>query len=118
MNEKTYTLIGTGIMSATLGVFLNELMPNTKVVHSSLCNLIYTPKLEDGHIDLRKALKTSESFEVSTKFWIYFKKIGNLNLKQAFIVNIDHITFIWGNKNVELLRKTRKYTTDFLKLEE
>ena len=69
-------LIGGGIMSATLGVFLKELNPNCSIEiyerlsavalessnawnnagtgHSGLCELNYTPEKEDGTIDREK----------------------------------------------------------------
>lgn len=127
MNEKTYTLIGAGIMSATLAIFLKELIPNGKIIiyerlnrigaessdawnnagtgHSGFCELNYTPELEDGSIDLRKALKTSESFEISKQFWAHLKKVGHLDSRQAFINDIDHMSFVWGEKNVAFLKK-------------
>ncbi len=77
--EVDVTLIGTGIMSATLGILLKELHPNLKVViverlgqigaessdawnnagtgHSAFCELNYTPQKEDNSIDITKALK-------------------------------------------------------------
>ena len=83
-------LIGAGIMSATLGVFLKELDPTLKIEiyerldkvaaessdawnnagtgHSALCELNYTPENPDGSIDISKALKIVESFEVSKQF--------------------------------------------------
>src|SRR5918911_970507 len=84
-------LIGAGIMSATLGVLLKELQPNLTIQiferldvaaaessdawnnagtgHSAFCELNYTPELEDGSIDISKAVKIAESFEVSKEFW-------------------------------------------------
>jgi len=72
-------LIGAGIMSATLGVLLKELNPafsievlerldsvalessdawnNAGTGHSAFCELNYTPELEDGSIDIHKAIQ-------------------------------------------------------------
>ena len=90
------TLIGAGIMSATLGILLKKLMPeatigiyerldkvgaessdawnNAGTGHSSFCELNYTPEKENGQIDLTKALKIANSFEVSKQFWSYLNE--------------------------------------------
>jgi malate dehydrogenase (quinone) len=88
--ETEIVLIGAGIMSATLGLLLKELQPNLKIEiferldiaaaessdawnnagtgHAAFCELNYTPELEDGSIETKKAVKISESFEVSRQF--------------------------------------------------
>lgn len=126
--ESNFVLIGAGIMSATLAVLLKELIPNAKIEiyerldkvgaessdawnnagtgHSAFCELNYTPELEDGSIDLKKALKISESFEVSKQLWAYMKENNSLNPKTAFINDIDHMSFVWGKENKAFL-KTR-----------
>ncbi|MDA9774642.1 malate:quinone oxidoreductase, partial [Saprospiraceae bacterium] len=92
--NKNIVLIGAGIMSATLGVFLKKLMPDSTINiyerldkvgtessaawnnagtgHSAFCELNYTP-LKDGKVDLTKALRISEQFEISKQFWSYLK---------------------------------------------
>src|SRR6476619_3757727 len=94
-------LIGAGIMSATLGVMLKELEPgltieifermdvaaaessdawnNAGTGHSAFCELNYTPERKDGSIDISKAVKIAESFEVSKQFWSYLVEKGLLN---------------------------------------
>src|SRR5579872_2740404 len=86
-------LIGAGIMSATLGVFLKELQSQLKIEiferldriagessdawnnagtgHSALCELNYSPQMPDGSVDVSKAEKIVEMFEVSKQFWSY-----------------------------------------------
>src|SRR5215510_1449616 len=86
-------LIGAGIMSATLGMLLKQLNPgysieiferldnaaaessdawnNAGTGHSAFCELNYTPEKADGSIDISKAVKIAESFEVSKQFWAY-----------------------------------------------
>ena len=71
-------LIGAGIMSATLGVLLKQLLPdcqlsiferldkvgaessdawnNAGTGHSAFCELNYTPLQENGDVDISKAL--------------------------------------------------------------
>ncbi len=125
--EVDVTLIGAGIMSATLGILLKELQPNLKIViverlsqiaaessdawnnagtgHSAFCELNYTPQKEDNTIDITKALKIASSFQASKQFWAYLveqKKISNPNI---FINSIPHISFVWGADNVWYLRK-------------
>ena len=120
-------LIGAGIMSATLGTFLKELEPgltveiferldrvagessdawnNAGTGHSALCELNYTPQNPDGSIDISKALKIIESFEVSKQFWSYLLGHGYMGSPQDFIHGIPHMSFVWGSENVQYLRK-------------
>ncbi|WP_211217539.1 malate:quinone oxidoreductase [Segetibacter koreensis] len=120
-------LIGAGIMSATLGVLLKQLDPNLTIVifetldvaaaessdawnnagtgHSAFCELNYTPELEDGTIEIKKAVKIAESFEVSKEFWTYLIQQNFITLPPSFIRPIPHMSFVWGEKNVEFLRK-------------
>src|ERR1044071_6675832 len=92
-NNPGVVLIGAGIMSATLGMLLKELDPGLKIEiferldvaaaessdawnnagtgHSAFCELNYTPQREDGSIDISKAIKIAESFEISKQFWAY-----------------------------------------------
>lgn len=120
-------LIGAGIMSATLGMFLKELMPGLKIDiyerldvaaaessdawnnagtgHSAFCELNYTPQLPDGNIDTSKAVKIAESFEASKQFWSYLVERNLLTNPKDFIRSIPHISFVWGIENVEFLRK-------------
>src|SRR6187397_2603400 len=84
-------LIGAGIMSATLGVLLKELEPGISIAiferldevaaessdawnnagtgHSAFCELNYTPEKKDGSVDISKAIKIAESFEISKQLW-------------------------------------------------
>jgi malate dehydrogenase (quinone) len=120
-------LIGAGIMSATLGVFLKELQPdltieiferldkvaaessdawnNAGTGHSALCELNYTPEQPDGTIDISKAIKIAESFEISRQFWAYLTEIGLLKEPRSFINSTPHMSFVWGDKNVAYLKK-------------
>lgn len=121
-------LIGAGIMSATLGTFLKLLHPdltieiyerldtiagessdawnNAGTGHSAFCELNYTPEREDGTIDISKAIKIAEQFEVSKQFWSYL--VANKLIKadpKSFINSIPHMSFVWGEENVTYLRK-------------
>jgi malate dehydrogenase (quinone) len=120
-------LIGGGIMSATLGSLLNRLEPSWKIVilerlgdlaqessnpwnnagtgHSALCELNYTPEKADGSIDIANAVKVNEQFQVSRQFWSALVEQGVLPEPQQFINTVPHMTFVWGERNVEYLRK-------------
>lgn len=120
-------LIGAGIMSATLGVMLKELDPNTTIQiferlddaaaessdawnnagtgHSAFCELNYTPELKDGSVETVKAVKIAESFEESKQFWSFLIEQNFLSDPPSFIKSIPHMSFVWGEKNVEYLRK-------------
>ncbi|MGY8829848.1 MAG: malate:quinone oxidoreductase, partial [Pseudomonadales bacterium] len=120
-------LIGGGIMSASLGTYLNELEPgwsidiyerldrvadessnawnNAGTGHSAFCELNYTPELADGSIDISKAVAINESFEISKQFWAYQVERKVLNNPPSFINNVPHMSFVWGDDNVEFLKK-------------
>jgi len=120
-------LIGAGIMSATLGMLLKELDPditidifermdvaaaessdawnNAGTGHSAFCELNYTPELQDGTIQTAKAVKIAESFEISKQFWSYLVENNRVRLPESWIQRIPHMSFVWGKKNVNYLRK-------------
>ena len=120
-------LIGGGIMSASLGTWLQALQPDWKQVmvekldkvalessngwnnagtgHSANMELNYTPQRADGSIDVTKALEINEQFMISRQFWSAQVKRGVLNNPHAFINSTPHMSFVWGDKNVEYLGK-------------
>ncbi len=132
--ESDIVLIGAGIMSATLGLLLKELNPkctihiferldraatessdawnNAGTGHSAFCELNYTPQLADHSIDISKALKISESYEVSRQFWSYLIQKNLLKNPKTFIRKVPHMSFVWGNENIEFLHNR------YLKLKE
>ena len=139
-------------MSATLGLILKELQPdltidiyerldkaaaessdawnNAGTGHSAFCELNYTPEGKNGSIDPKKAISIAESFEVSRQFWAYLVQEGKVPAPENFIKRIPHISFVWGKKNVEYLKKRYDtlqanplfkdmiYSTDFSQLKE
>ena len=137
---KKITLIGAGIMSATLGIFLKKLIPNAQIAiyerldeiaaessdawnnagtgHSGFCELNYTPLLENGNVDIQKALKIGEQFEISKQFWSYLKQLRDFPLKKAFINDIDHMSFVTGNENVSFLKKRYQELTKYALFED
>lgn len=123
-------LIGAGIMSATLGVLLKELAPdltidiferldvaaaessdawnNAGTGHSAFCELNYTPQLPDGSVETAKAVAIAESFEVSKQFWSFLVENNMVGSPEDFIKSIPHMSFVWGEDNVDFLKK--RYT--------
>ncbi|MBJ7221421.1 MULTISPECIES: malate dehydrogenase (quinone) [unclassified Brenneria] len=120
-------LIGGGIMSSTLGVYLQELQPDWSIAmierldnvaeessngwnnagtgHSAFMELNYTPENENGPIDISKAVEISEAFEVSRQFWSYQVQNGVLHDPNSFINSVPHISFVWGDENTRFLNK-------------
>ncbi|MCM2532858.1 malate:quinone oxidoreductase [Neobacillus pocheonensis] len=120
-------LIGAGIMSATLGSLLKELVPNWKITvfeklanageessnewnnagtgHSALCELNYTVEKPDGSIDISKAIKINEQFQLSRQFWSYLVNGNLIRNPQDFIMPIPHISMVQGEQNVKFLKK-------------
>ncbi|MGK4567608.1 malate:quinone oxidoreductase [Flavobacterium sp. 3HN19-14] len=125
--ETDVVLIGAGIMSATLGVILKELQPDLKIEiyerldhaaaessdawnnagtgHSAFCELNYTPQLPDGSVETEKAVKIAEQFEVSRQLWAYLVKQNLVSEPEKFIRSIPHMSFVWGEENVDFLKK-------------
>lgn len=120
-------LIGGGIMSTTLGVWLNELEPgwsmemverldgvalessngwnNAGTGHSALAELNYTPQDKDGKVSIAKAIEINESFQISRQFWAWQVKSGVLKDPRSFINSTPHMSFVWGDENIAFLRK-------------
>ena len=120
-------LIGGGIMSATLGTLLKQLEPtwdiqiyerlgavalessnpwnNAGTGHAAMCELNYTPQLPDGSIEISSAVKVNEQFQVSRQFWSHLVDIQALPDPKAFINSAPHMSFVWGQDNVDYLRK-------------
>ncbi|MEO6732418.1 MAG: malate:quinone oxidoreductase [Ferruginibacter sp.] len=126
-HQPDIILIGAGIMSATLGMLLKELEPTLSIAiferldavaaessdawnnagtgHSAFCELNYTPQQEDGSVDISKATKIASSFEVSKQFWAYLVEHNYISTAQSYISDIPHLSFVWGEDNVDFLKK-------------
>ena len=124
--ETDVLLIGGGIMSATLGTYLQELEPqwsmtmverldgvaqessngwnNAGTGHSALMELNYTPKKADGSISIEKAVEINEAFQISRQFWAYQVNNGVMHEPRSFITTVPHMSFVWGDENVNFLR--------------
>src|SRR5471030_1499766 len=120
-------LIGGGIMSATLGTYLQELEPdwsidmverldgvaqessngwnNAGTGHSALAEMNYTPEKADGSIDISKAVEINEAFQISRQFWTYQVENNVLHDPRSFINSVPHMSFVWGDDNINFLHK-------------
>jgi malate dehydrogenase (quinone) len=125
--EPDVVLVGAGIMSATLAVFLKELEPalniemvetldgaaeessdawnNAGTGHAALCELNYTPERSDGSIDISKALEVNVEFDLSRQLWSYLVKKGAIADPQSFIHPVPHMSFVRGADDVAFLKK-------------
>ncbi|HCX47734.1 MAG TPA: malate:quinone oxidoreductase [Bacillus sp. (in: Bacteria)] len=123
-------LIGAGIMSATLGTILKELVPeweikvfeklssageessnewnNAGTGHAALCELNYTVEKPDGTVDISKAININEQFQESMQFWSYLVKSNLIENPHDFIMPLPHMSFVQGEENVNFLRKRFK----------
>ncbi|WP_019637818.1 malate:quinone oxidoreductase [Paenibacillus fonticola] len=132
-NRQTSTdviLIGAGIMSATLGTLLKQLVPDWEITvfeklanageessnewnnagtgHAALCELNYTTEKPDGSVDVSKAIKINEQFQVSMQFWSYLVNSNLIRNPQDFIAPLPHMSFVQGKKDVSFLKKRFK----------
>ena len=126
-NKVDVLLIGGGIMSATLGTWLNELEPdwtmqmverldavaeessngwnNAGTGHSALAELNYTPEDANGNVNISKAIEINESFQISRQFWSWQVRQGVLKNPRSFINSTPHMSFVWGDDNIAFLKK-------------
>jgi malate dehydrogenase (quinone) len=120
--ECDVLLIGAGIMSATMGLFLKELDPRLRIEiverledvalessnarnnagtgHSALCELNYTPEA-DGAVDVTKAVKIMECFELSKQLWTWLAERG----APTFIRPVPHVSLVRGDEDVAYLMR-------------
>jgi len=125
--EVDVLLIGGGIMSATLGTYLQALEPDWTVTlverldqvaaessngwnnagtgHAALAEMNYTPQNADGSVNIDKAVAINEAFQVSRQFWASLVQKGVLHNPRSFIQTTPHMSFVWGDENVDFLRK-------------
>src|SRR5436190_12787551 len=127
VSQPDVVMVGAGIMSATLAVFLKELEPtltvemfetldgaaeessdawnNAGTGHAALCELNYTPERSDGSIDISKALEVNVEFDLSRQLWSYLVKKGAIADPRSFIHPVPHMSFVHGPENVAFLKK-------------
>jgi len=120
-------LIGGGIMSSTLGIWLSELEPgwsmemverldqvaqessngwnNAGTGHSALAELNYTPEDKNGKVEIAKAVEINEAFQISRQFWSWQVRNNVLKNPRSFINSTPHMSFVWGDDNIQFLKK-------------
>ena len=121
-------LIGGGIMSATLAVFLKHLNPQLNLVvlerlsgialessnawnnagtgHAALCELNYMPDNPKGGIpSATKAIAINQQFKESREFWASLVQSGVMSSPDTFIHSIPHMTFVRGDKQIDFLSR-------------
>ncbi|PKG39384.1 malate dehydrogenase (quinone) [Psychromonas sp. Urea-02u-13] len=123
-------LVGGGVMSATLGMMLNQLDPSLKIImverldhvahesthgwnnagtgHAGYCELNYTPESNDGTVSINRAQAINASFEVTLQFWSFLVEKNILPDPDKFINSIPHQSLVWGEKDVKFLRERYK----------
>ncbi len=126
-NKVDVLLVGSGVMSATLGALLGHLddslsmlmverLPsvaaestdawnNAGTGHAGYCELNYTPLDAAGKIAINRALSINAAFEVSLQFWSYMVESGALPAPHNFINPTPHLSFVWGDDDVKFLRQ-------------
>ena len=114
-------------MSATLAVMLRQMQPdwtiqlierldgaaaessdawnNAGTGHAAFCELNYTPETPDGGVVIDKAIAICESFDESRQFWSFLVEQNMVSDPGSFIRQTPHLAFVWGQENVDFLRK-------------
>lgn len=126
-SDSDVVLIGSGIMSSTLGVLLKRLDPKLRITlfevadelspeasygwhnagtgHAGMCELSYTPHPEpDGSVNVAKAIDIFQEFEASLQFWAQAVADGILQNPTDFINPVPHLSFVRSNEQVDYLR--------------
>lgn len=120
------TLVGGGIMSATMGVLLHHVRPDASIAiierldqvgqessypwhnagtgHAALCELHYTPRRPDGSIDTSKALQVNEQFQLSLQMYTWLVEQGMVENPSSFINRVPHLGICEGESDVQFLR--------------
>lgn len=122
--KKEVILIGGGVMSATLGAFLNILQPDWKITiferldktaeesssawnnagtgHAGYLEMNYTP-IKNGKVDVSKAVKVSEQFELSKQFWSYLID-KDIIQDHGFISKCNHHAIVFDEEDTQFLK--------------
>ncbi|MBL8953163.1 MAG: malate dehydrogenase (quinone) [Myxococcaceae bacterium] len=114
-------------MSATLAALLRKLDPSLKLEiyerldgaaaessdawnnagtgHSGFCELNYTPEAEDGTVDVSKAIRIAEQYELSKQLWLSLVELGDLPARDTFVRTVPHLSFVRGEDDVAYLEQ-------------
>ncbi len=127
VTDADIVLVGAGIMSTTLAVFLKELQPHLRLEiiermpgeaqessgawnnagtgHAANCELNYTPMRKDGSVDISRALEVNVEFDMSRQFWSYLIRKGAIASPDSFIHPVPHMSFVIGAERAAFLKK-------------
>src|SRR5699024_4879504 len=116
VTETEVILIGAGIMSATLGTLLKELVPEWDITvfeemdksgdessnvwnnagkgNSAICELNNTTEKPYGTKDISKAIKVNEQVQESKLVWSYLVKKGLIKNPVEFIRPLPHMSLV------------------------
>ena len=64
----------------------------------------YTKEGKEGSVDITKAIKINEQFQVSKQFWAHLVRTGQLENPSNFIQSVPHMSFVKGIFNVKFLK--------------
>lgn len=137
-------------MSLTLATIISEIFPKHNILlieklsecaqessmainnagtgHAGYCELNYTPKDKKNKINIDRAIKINEMFELSLQFWAYLSNKHKTFNVSKFLNKTPHVSFVVGEKNVNYLKnryfnlkkqplfKEMKYTENFQEL--
>ncbi|MBD5704265.1 malate:quinone oxidoreductase, partial [Citrobacter freundii] len=53
---------------------------------------------------IEKAVDINEAFQISRQFWAYQVNNGVMHEPRSFITTVPHMSFVWGDENVNFLR--------------
>jgi malate dehydrogenase (quinone) len=120
-------LVGAGIMSATLASLLQHVQPDWSITlverldaaaaessdpwnnagtgHSGYCELNYTPSNADGSVDIGRAVRVNEQFQITRQFWAAAVENGRLGDPRSFCHPVPHAGFVHGAPQVDFLRR-------------
>ncbi|MGC4106484.1 MAG: malate dehydrogenase (quinone) [Thermomicrobiales bacterium] len=127
VDELDVVLIGGGIMSATLGVMLQQVRPDWSVQvyerlldvgsessgswnnagtgHAAYCEMNYTPQRANGTVDIAKALTINEQFHVTRQFWSSLIERGDMPDPGTFVHGVPHMSYVKGDTDLAFLRE-------------
>lgn len=120
-------LIGSGIMSSSLGVILKWMEPalriqlyeitdevalessngwnNAGTGHAGICEVAYTPNFDaNGNVIIDKAIEIFNQFERSKQFWGSAVAEGIISNPSEFVNPVPHISFVYDKPQVDFLR--------------
>ncbi len=121
------TLVGGGIMSATLAMLLYRLDPSLHICmveklpeiaqesskalnnagtgHAGYCELNYTPQDKYGHIEINRALDINAAFEISLQFWSHLVEADPKEINSASFINrVPHLSAVWNPQDIAYLK--------------